>query len=433
MKVSRYTFLFEDNAKCYAYNTLSNALVEIDNEIFAVLKNSVNKNRDCLCDIGEDVLIELKNNKIVTDNDLDDFLIYKKIILNQRFQTKVLNLTIAPTMDCCFTCHYCFEKYKDKTYISKSIMENIIKYIKWHKEADYLNITWFGGEPLLAIDQIDVFYDLIRRECPSMKLSSCMITSGFNLDAKAIEIIRKNKISSLQITIDGLKETHNMVKFTAGCEDAFSKTFENIDLLTTLAPETYVVIRVNITKSNSEEFAELSRFVYGRYAGKKVSIGPAMVLDRNGCCQNNDGLFNRDSFSNYLMGLAKIGIPSPQVQYPSQSMCECAIRNSNSMAFDPNGYAYKCWEHIGDIKYRIGKLSDDGTILGVDEVLLNRVLYGADPLCDEKCSNCKYLPICNGGCPIQRIENEYNGAHNDICSCSKKHLIESIKLGIPTD
>lgn len=39
MKISKYTFLFDVNEKeYYAYNTLSNALLKIDEESYALLK-----------------------------------------------------------------------------------------------------------------------------------------------------------------------------------------------------------------------------------------------------------------------------------------------------------------------------------------------------------------------------------------------------------
>ena len=43
MKISMYTFLFEIDSKFYAYNTLSNALIEIAEDTYKILL--VNKNR----------------------------------------------------------------------------------------------------------------------------------------------------------------------------------------------------------------------------------------------------------------------------------------------------------------------------------------------------------------------------------------------------
>lgn len=99
-----------------------------------------------------------------------------------------------------------------------------------------------------------------------------------------------------------------------------------------------------------------------------------------------------------------------------------------SISFDPEGYAYKCWEVIGNKKYAIGKLDNKGRIKDVNENILNRHLYAADPLEDPTCSACRYLPICNGGCPIQRIENVFEGKKNNCCTFYKGRMEEFLKI-----
>lgn len=69
---------------------------------------------------------------------------------------------------------------------------------------------------------------------------------------------------------------------------------------------------------------------------------------------------------------------------------------------DPHGDLYKCWSDIGIIERRVSVL--DGNDADVNSTLLNDyMLY--DPTEDEKCKDCKYLPLCMGGCPHNRMEN----------------------------
>jgi len=90
------------------------------------------------------------------------------------------------------------------------------------------------------------------------------------------------------------------------------------------------------------------------------------------------------------------------------------------------GKIYKCWEIIGKKEYAIGKLIDD-KIENVNIEVLNRQLYGADPLDDKTCSRCSYLPICHGGCPVHRIENEFEDKNNDVCTNRKGYMKEFLK------
>ena len=64
----------------------------------------------------------------------------------------------------------------------------------------------------------------------------------------------------------------------------------------------------------------------------------------------------------------------------------------------------------------------------IDQKILNRYLYAADPLEDKTCSKCPYLPICFGGCPHKRIENIFKDKHYDTCTYLKGSLKEFIKI-----
>lgn len=76
------------------------------------------------------------------------------------------------------------------------------------------------------------------------------------------------------------------------------------------------------------------------------------------------------------------------------------------------------------------QIIDDGILTDINQTILNRQLYGADTFDDPICSQCKYLPICNGGCPIQRIENKFEGGHNDCCSHYKGFMPDFLKIHI---
>lgn len=145
---------------------------------------------------------------------------------------------------------------------------------------------------------------------------------------------------------------------------------------------------------------------------------------------NKSTLFNHKERSEFILDLAYRGFNSPFIRYPEPFFNECAIRNDMAIAFDPEGYAYKCWEVIGNKEYAIGKLNDDGILTDINQTVLNRQLYGADTFDDPACSKCKYLPICNGGCPIQRIENKFEGGHNDCCTYYKGFTSDFLKIHI---
>lgn len=435
MKVSKYTFLFNtEGEEFYAYNTLSNALLEIDQSSYSWLIQHETDAELPNSELDDDLWTALYDNNILTENDEDDYLKYKAFITRLRSQRASMHLTLAPTMDCCFRCHYCFEKYKTKEYMSQAVMDAIIKYVVSCPDLKNLKITWFGGEPLMAVPQIETFYDRLSTVWKK-PVSANIITTGYHINEAVVRVMKKVGISSAQITIDGMKETHNKVKYLPSGEDVFEKVLCNIELLNDLAPEINIVIRVNLTRENAHEYALLCKLYFERFGERKnIAIAPAFVLDRgtSNCnkCEMEKTLFNHKDRSEFILDLAKQGLDSPFIHYPQRFFNECAIRNDMAISFDPEGYGYKCWEVIGNKEYAIGKLNAQGILTNINEKVLNRQLFGADTIDDPVCSACKYLPVCNGGCPIQRIENKFEGGHNCNCTYYKGYMADFLKIHI---
>lgn len=423
LHVSRYTFFIKHENRFFLYNSLSNALTEVDEELFNHLKynNFVDKIQD------RNLIEILQQNKHITKSDEDDFLIYKSAIHSLRSNQSTLFLTIAPTTDCCFECHYCFERTKKSVYMGENIMCGIAKFVSSFENIKQTKITWFGGEPLMAVPQMEKLYRKLKRRLKGIPIYSSIITSGFHLNEPNIRALQRMKVSQMQITLDGMKESHNKIKFTTGCDDTFSKVLNNIDLATSIAPEIHIVIRTNLTKTNAHEYEELQNLIYDRYKGKNVAIAPAFVMDRDESGMADRGnLFTANEYSRYILGLADSGIDSPQVRYPNRHITECAIRNPLSFSFGPDGAVCKCWEHVGNPEYVVGMINQQGKITITDKTLLNRQMYGADPLEDKQCRECAYLPLCHGGCPIQRVQNKFYSANNNYCTYYKGHVHEFI-------
>lgn len=432
MKISNYTFLFSNEESYYIYNSLSNALMEIDGSFYtSLLRSKTQKN-----DISEEIIVEkdffkiLNEKRFIVENDKDEFLLYKSIINCYR-NSKILDLTIAPTMDCNYSCSYCFESSKGHVYMNKSIEDSIVSFVQKQEEIQNVNITWFGGEPLMAIDIIEELYNKLSL-IKNKKFTCGMITNGFFISEEVIRTLLKINILYLQITLDGNKDNHNKIKYTASCPDTFSRTISNIDLVAKLAPEIKINIRVNLDKNNSQDYVKLFELITNRYKNNpNISILPAFTLENQVINDNllKSTLFTRIERSKFIIELFKqYKIATPFSQYPRNGFVECSIRNKNVLVVDPEGYIYKCWEIIGNKDYAVGKLDVEGKIINTNYILLNRYLYGADPLESKACSSCEYLPICAGGCPHSRIENEYYEKHKDTCTHLKGFLPDILKI-----
>ncbi len=128
----------------------------------------------------------------------------------------ILNGLWLGVAHCCnLNCSYCFAK-KDN-YLSDNnlkmdfnIAKNAIDFLIKHKGSNKnLNITFFGGEPLLNFDliiEVLNYSEKIEKETGA-KFSFSLTTNGTLLDKKKYDLI-KDKVE-IMISIDGTKEIHD--------------------------------------------------------------------------------------------------------------------------------------------------------------------------------------------------------------------------------
>lgn len=90
---------------------------------------------------------------------------------------------------------------------------------------------------------------------------------------------------------------------------------------------------------------------------------------------------------------------------------------------DPEGYIYKCWADVGIKERAIGTL-DEG-LKNFD--IISEYVQGSDKFSDPKCMNCKYIPICDGGCNLYRIKAKKTGRAYEVCQYDDQGMQEFLE------
>lgn len=181
-------------------------------------------------------------------------------------------------------------------------------------------------------------------------------------------------------------------------------------------PQIRLNVRVNVDKTNYADFLELYKFLKDKHY-PTLNVNLAFVKDMTGCYKCNHSCDMQEQAQIVKDLLQKYGLDFSMV-FPRSERYECAIRNRNALVIGPEGELYKCWNDVGNKSKIIGNI--DGKI--TNEALLLRYLVAADPFEDPKCQECFLLPVCGGGCPYSRIQNEYEGTNINTCLYIKDHL-----------
>ena len=155
-KTSQYTYFIEDNSgSLRLYNSLrgSKSLFIVNpllkTKIYTILNDCASSKWNNDADF-----LKLYQNGFIVDEETNEISI-GETTKNDVVNYPGLMLTIMPTEDCSFRCVYCYEDHK-KGKMSKTVQNSIIKFVQ--KNIRYyteLNVGWFGGEPLDALDVIE--------------------------------------------------------------------------------------------------------------------------------------------------------------------------------------------------------------------------------------------------------------------------------------
>ncbi len=419
MKWSKYNYFFKSPKYGYLlYNALTNVFLRMSEKEAAILQRA-KINPSTLDEFSERNM--LVRNKIFVENDEDEIAKLKVENLLGRFASPSLSLTITPTLACNFKCSYCYENDSHVETMSEEVQDKVLSFVQGFPSVKELFVTWYGGEPLLALDVIDRLTSRFRTL--NLPLSAGMVTNGYLLQELVVRKLVELSIRSLQVTIDGVGERHDKRRPHRTGVGTFETIIANLDKLFTITKDLAVAVRVNIDQSNKDHFPELLSYLSQRYHGERLSVAPAFVERINGCCGEQQCIASSKEKAAYWMQLfQKYRIYNTHA-FPKLELGSCMMRKLNAFVISADGSLYKCWNDIGRADKAVGSVLKQG----LNTTLLARYLKAADKWDDPRCLDCEVFPICDGGCSYMRLENLYEGSQHDCCIAAKEHLYQFIE------
>jgi uncharacterized protein len=337
--------------------------------------------------------------------------------LKKRFSPNMLSLTLAPTKACNFNCPYCYEENRVNRAMSQEVQNGIVDFVKnKYSTIDTLGVVWYGGEPLLEIDIIKYMSSELQKFAKNY--SAYLVTNGFYLD-KLIDSIAELRITGLQITLDGTKDTHNLTRHLKNGKGTFDKILANIDALIDNYHNVGVSIRMNINKYNSDQYVPLLHILQERF-GKRVHLYPAFVRDYGRGCPSGSCYEDSAQKAEFLKSVFdEYGIYTNAI-YPLRASKGCMSQKMNAFVIGTEGELYKCWHHLGLDEKIVGSIFDPHTI--TNYALLSEMMIKNDGMLDSKCRSCVLFPSCHGGCVDEKSRNQ------DYCIPAKAMLEDFIDI-----
>lgn len=417
------------------YNTKTSAVIKIKNDNYYRI-NTLLKN-DTINNFEDDDLALLIKQGFVIDSSVNEFSLIKERYLNNYYDKNKLNITILPVEYCNLTCPYCFIYNYGGFFINDVLKNNILAFIKrriLNRNLDkkfFARINWYGGEPLLGKDKIiemmkEIQTFILEQNHSLAKgkiyLDSSIVTNGVLLTSDVFLDLLHCGVKNFQITFDGGKTFHDKTRRYKNGQGSFKTILNNLkEIIKLNLKEKFIFsIRINFMKNtlpsvyplidmlaniigNDTRFTIYCRPVYNFKTARDTILEVASNI-----FSIDEGIKMQKELTEYIFkktnSTNKMSLLDSLLPYSRQSWC--FEDNDYSFIVGANGNVYKCDTLIGDSRFSIGTLKEDGIVLSNINSIWMKNIFELKEF--KKCFLCKLLPICFGSCKRNKFENNYD-------------------------
>ena len=309
---------------------------------------------------------------------------------------------ILTTTACNAACAYCYEKgIKPVTMDRRTALETA-EFIRMMRSAGgkYPVLQWFGGEPLLNHEAMDLICRELRAE--GMHYISRIVTNGSlwteELIRTAVDLWNLRRV---QVTLDGTGALHERAKRLP--EGTYRKTLQSILRLS--ENDIHVSIRINHLPGRSGGEADLIRELavyfpdpdridiyvtpayraareYARDLMTEVLALERMIRDLRPRCGKGRTSGNTDGHAAERSSIL-----------PRRRHSGCFMCGPGNFTIAPDGRLYNC-SHAMTPDQCVGSVHEADQVKDSSE---HRQAFLRRRFSDD-CRACRLLPVCMGGC-----------------------------------
>ena len=350
----------------------------------------------------EEELKDFIRQGIVVDFDEREYI--KSSLLFTYNRSRSVQVIIAPSLVCNFNCPYCFESHLDKNVMSREVQDKVINFLKnlisysWKRQLD---VTWYGGEPLLHPEIIEYISNPVISFCENrgINYTAGILTNGYFFNQKNVDLLNRCKVNRAQITIDGLEKNHDLTRHLFNGKGSFKQIIDNLN---SIKFNGSISIRNDIHSNNKEDIEGLKKIIkeISEKTGNTIYYYTAPII--NVPAEERE---NQVDFLN-IKDTIEFEFKRRNERIPPFRPTYCSTPSIYFFGIGSRGELYKCWEDFG-IKERIYGNIDQWDIrdpfkTASNPDILMKYVNSAGVL-DSECYDCVWLPICGGGCPSKRF------------------------------
>lgn len=417
------------------YDLLDENKLRKEEELIKEFSVKYNENdiKEALADIKE-----LKGEGMLYSMDL-----YEDIAQNDKSESYIKALCLNIIHDCNLKCKYCFAdegEYKGgkRKMMSVEIGKKAIDFvIEKSGPRKNIEVDLFGGEPLMAFNNIKEIVDYAREQekIHGKNIRFTMTTNATLLNDENMEYLDKN-MGNIVLSIDGRKEVNDNVRIRfdgSGSYDAILPKIKTMVSRRDKSKQYYA--RGTFTRENTDFFEDVMALANEGF--DEISIEPVVLPDEHELSlreedlptifEQYDKLYEEmlkrhregNDFKFYHFNIDLQGGPCV---YKRISGCGAG---HEYVAITPDGEVYPCHQFVGNKDFLLGNIFDKNMDMELSNKFRKAHIYNK-PMCKE----CWARFYCSGGCQANNFN--FNGdmhiPYEIGCKMQKKRVECAIAL-----
>lgn len=335
-----------------------------------------------------------------------------------KYNNRIFELTICPTIDCNLRCPYCYEK-KRPGMMTEETQDALVHFVEEsYDELPFLEmrVTWYGGEPLLGADVIERLSGFFMPFCEKheVKYHASIMSNGSLADEAMMKRMYACGVESMMITFGGKGSMHDRQRPAVDGTSTFQATYENAKRI--LADGTPLNLECVYDSENLESCIELvSDFAQCENCANLYMHYPYPKTDYNGDLYDEDGnpLFDlKDKLSKRAESYEALHAAANFDSRRWASIIRplrhfCGAHTERNFVIDELGRAYKCMCDMDKPEtHELFNVCDPQEKRRFNhDKLAYFMTY--NPAKTKPCRNCRVMPVCKGACFIDHDPERY--------------------------
>jgi len=405
-RICKYIWVFKNGNNIYFANLLNHSVILLSAREYSYLENLKSHQSINITSENEFISLLIHQKFFLEENKEQE----QNILLNRfntcREEARNYGVTIGLTLKCNFGCIYCYQKHEMGKINNKTI-NKIYNHLKLKMGTfKKFSVLWFGGEPLLCLNQITSMSKNFIDQCTvnNIPYKAHIITNGYLLTQEVSRILSELMVADIQITLDGMSKSHNISRPLLSGKGTFDKIIYNLEVATKYIP--LIKVRVNISDQNINEIEDLIDVLSKIDGNMLLYFMPVQhhsFLELNKCDTMHLSNYNHwQSLIDRLERYATEQRLQVLTERHRSGLTYCNAYSKNAIIIDPLGNCYYCTGDMGRKERRIGFINESGKLIYTKK---RGEYLSLNPFNNHECINCNVLPLCMGGCFKLPIEN----------------------------